>query len=845
MWLVILIVVAALAVILLYRGRPFYSWVVPVAVWLVAWRVTGELLWLFWPAAAAFVALAVVFGIPSIRARTVTPRLMKAMARVLPRISDTEKLALEAGTIWWDGDLFSGNPDWGKLLDFPVPALTDREQAFLDGPARTLCAMIDDWRARRDGDLSPEVWAYLKRERFFGMIIPEEYGGLGFSALAHSAVVTMVASRSVAGAVSVMVPNSLGPAELLLHYGTGEQKSHYLPRLARGEEIPCFALTEPLAGSDAAAGHSTGVVCRGSYEGREVLGMRLDWEKRYATLSPVATVIGLAFHLRDPEHLLGGGGDPGITCALIPSGLPGIRIGERHDPLGVPFLNGPIHGKDVFVPLDAIIGGPAMAGQGWRMLMESLAAGRSISLPALSVGAAQITARVTGAYATIREQFGLPIGRFEGIEERLARIAGYAYLMDAARVMTAGAVDGGEKPSVVSALMKAYETEFMRIVVNDGMDVLAGAGISRGPRNVLAGGYTALPIGITVEGANILTRTLIIFGQGAIRCHPWVLEEIHSVEARDAGRFDRAVFSHLGFTLTNGVRALILGLTGSRPARRGSGPLAGYYANLSRMSAAFTFLADVTMGTLGGALKRKEMLNGRMADALAWMYFGSAVLKRYESEGRRPDDFPFAEWGLTTALFEIQNALGGVLDNYPVAWVRRALTPLLFPLGRRRRAPGDRLRHRVASRILDGREERDRLTRDIFVPAGEAPGLGFLEATLAQVTAAAPIEARLREAARGGRIPRGDREALTEAGIAAKVITEAEARLIRDADRARTEAVQVDAFPPGSWKGPRSGATKSRCSRAERGGRRRRPPRRESIASRPFARPGAGRTLWG
>jgi acyl-CoA dehydrogenase len=744
-------------------------------------------------------ALTLVIAVPPVRRRLVSPFLLKFMSGYMPRVSDTEKLALEAGTVWWDRDLFSGHPDWQKLIDFHPNGLTPAEEAFLDGPVNRLCGMVDDWQARRDGDLPAAAWEYMKSERFFGMIIPERFGGLGFSAVAHSAVITRLSTRSVAAAVTVMVPNSLGPAELLLHYGTDEQKNRYLPRLAYGEEIPCFALTEPLAGSDAASGHSTGVICRSVWEGRETLGMRLDWDKRYATLAPVATVIGLAFKLHDPDHLLGDREDLGITCALIPAHLPGVEIGERHDPLGVPFLNGPTRGHGVFVPLDAIIGGPAMAGQGWRMLMESLAAGRSISLPALAAGAAQISTRVTGAYATVREQFGMSIGGFEGIEEKLGPIGGFTYLMNAARTLTAAAVDAGEKPSVLSAVAKAYMTEFMRVVVNDAMDVTAGAGISRGPRNTLAGGYIALPIGITVEGANILTRSLIIFGQGAIRCHPWVLEEMHAVEARDVARFDRAFFGHLAFTVSNMRRSIVGGLTGARFARPGfGGPLQAHFGHFARLSASFSFLADVCMASLGASLKRHEMVSGRMADALAWMFFGSATLKRFVDEGCPPADLPLARYASEKALFETEHALSGVLDNFPRPWIGRALRPVLFPLGARHRAPSDRRVREAARCLVNGAEGRVRLTPDVFLPSPSEPGLGSLEAALAGVLAARPIEAKLREAVRGKRIRRASRLEMVTEALAAGIISEEEARRVREADAAREEAVQVDAFPAGT-----------------------------------------------
>jgi len=556
-----------LSLAFLFHGRAYWAWVVPGGLSL-AWCLTaGHQSTGFFAVAGAFALLAVVFGIPAVRQRTVGGLVMRSIARILPRIGETERIALAAGTVWWDGDLFSGNPDWDKLLAFTPQPLSQEERAFLDGPVEEFCGMVNEWDIVQNRDLPPDAWDFIKRHGFLGMIIPKEFGGLGFSAAAHSAVVTKVASRSVTAAVTVMVPNSLGPAELLLHYGTEDQKRHYLPRLAVGDDIPCFALTGPEAGSDAAATQSVGIVSRGTYEGEEVLGMRLTWRKRYITLGPVATVIGLAFRLRDPDGLLGGDEDLGITCALIPAGLPGIEIGERHDPMGVPFHNGPTLGTDVFVPLDFIIGGRERAGDGWLMLMESLSAGRSISLPSLAVASAELATRVVGAYATVREQFDTPIGRFEGIEEPLARIGGLTYVMNAARVLTAGAVDAGEKPAVLSAIVKAYLTEAMRTVVNDAMDIRAGAAICRGPRNILANAYQAVPIGITVEGANILTRSMIIYGQGAIRSHPYTQDEIEAVAEGDLARFDRAFFGHMGHVVSNALRALLLGLTGGMLAR--------------------------------------------------------------------------------------------------------------------------------------------------------------------------------------------------------------------------------------------------------------------------------------
>jgi acyl-CoA dehydrogenase len=787
---------------LLYAGRGYWALVTAGAAALGAWAATGAVSVMVWGATVGvYVLLAVVFGVPAVRRLAVTAWVMPLIARTLPRMSATERVALEAGTVWWDGELFSGNPDWRKLLDFKPPGLSAEERAFLEGPVDTLCAMVDDWEVGQHGDLPPEVWDFLKRHRFFGMIIPADYGGLGFSALAHSAVVTRLAGRSIAAAVTVMVPNSLGPAELLLHYGTEEQRRHYLPRLAHGEEIPCFALTGPEAGSDAAATQSVGVVGWGTFQGHEVLGMRLDWDKRYITLGPISTLIGLAFRLRDPERLLGGEEELGITCALVPSNLPGIDIGKRHDPMGLPFQNGPTTGRDVFVPLDQIIGGPAMAGHGWRMLMESLAAGRSISLPALSVGAVQLAARVVGAYATVREQFDTPIGRFEGIEEPLARIGGFTYLMNAARTLTVGALDAGQRPAVVSAIVKCYLTELMRVVVNDAMDIRAGAGVCRGPRNPLARAYMALPIGITVEGANILTRSMIIYGQGALRCHPYVREEMSAAAAGDHARFDRAFFGHISFVARNAVRALLLGLTGGRLGRpTGTGSLGPMLGRLSRLSAAFALVSDVAMATLGGQLKRREKISGRLADVLAWLYLASAAAKRFWDEGQPALDGPFVRWACQHALHESQKALAGILDNLPNRLAARVVRALVFPLGARYRPPSDALGAQVARALLEDREGRLRLTRDIHIPHSSEPGLGQLEAALDKAVDALVVETKIRDAVRSGRLDRAPGEALVEMAFKEGVITEQERERIRAADEARDEAIQVDAFDPEDYR---------------------------------------------
>ena len=611
----------------------FISWVGTNS-WLLAF------LWL------ATLVVLVPLNVPSLRQTLVSAKALIFFKQVLPALSQTEQEALDAGTVWWDGDLFSGKPEWEKLLKIDTSTLSKEEQAFLDGPVNRLCAMLDDWAITHEyKDLPPEVWQFIKDNGFFSMIIPKSYGGLAFSALAHSAVVSKIASRSITTAVTVMVPNSLGPGELLLHYGTEEQRNYYLPRLASGEEIPCFALTGPENGSDAGAMPDTGIVCNGEFNGEEVLGIRLNWNKRYITLGPVATILGLAFKLYDPDQLLGDKPELGITCALIPTDTAGVTIGRRHYPLNMVFMNGPNQGHDVFIPMEWVIGGPKMAGQGWRMLMECLAAGRSISLPALSTGAGKLSCRATGAYARIRQQFKTPIGLFDGVEEALTRIAGNTYMMEAARTLTATAIDQGEKPAVISAIVKYNMTERMREVLNDAMDVQGGSGICMGPKNLLARPYQSIPIAITVEGANILTRTMITFGQGAIRCHPYVIEEIQSCHSDDLERFDKALFGHMGFTVSNASRALFLALTRSKLAASPSvGSDKRYYQQLTRMSAAFAFVADVAMLVLGGSLKRREKLSGRLADVLSQLYLASAVLKHYHDQGRPAEDKALMQW---------------------------------------------------------------------------------------------------------------------------------------------------------------------------------------------------------
>ena len=756
---------------------------------------------------ALFLALAALVNVPKLRRRFVSRRLIEAFRRAMPPMSDTEREAIQAGSVWWDGELFSGAPNWEKLLSIPAPALTEEEQAFLDGPVEKLCAMVDDWKVTHElKDLPPEVWTFIRKNRFFGLIIPKKYGGLEFSALAHSAVVMKVASRSVSAGVTVMVPNSLGPAELLLHYGTEAQKEYYLPRLAAGDEIPCFALTGPEAGSDATAMQDIGIVCRGEFQGdKDVLGIRLNWRKRYITLGPVATLLGLAFKLYDPDKLLGSKNDLGITLALIPTNTPGITIGNRHWPMSQAFHNGPNSGRDVFIPVEWIIGGPDMAGKGWMMLMESLAAGRSISLPALGTGSGKLASRVTGAYAAIRKQFNSPVGQFEGVQEALARIGGNAYLMDAARTLTAVAVDMGERPSVVSAIVKYHLTERMRKVIDDAMDIHGGRGICMGPRNYIARGYQGVPIAITVEGANILTRSLIIFGQGAIRCHPFVLREMEAARdehvERGLANFDVALFSHIGFFVSNAVRSLTLGLTGARFVRAPvSGTAGWYYRQLTRMSTGLALTADVSMALLGARLKRMERLSARLGDVLSHLYLASAALKRYHDQGTPQADRPLLHWACRDALYGIQTAFDELFRNLPGRWPGRVLRLIVFPLGMPYDAPSDANDRRVARLLLTPSAARDRLTDGVYIGGPEEPA-GRVEYALGRAVEAERATRKLYRALRSGDIAADLPEAQIDEALACDMISEPEAQLLREAEAAREEAIRVDEFTPEALTG--------------------------------------------
>ncbi|MCG6934968.1 MAG: acyl-CoA dehydrogenase [Proteobacteria bacterium] len=735
------------------------------------------------------------------RLRWISEPMLKLYRRVTPPMSDTEREALDAGSVWWDGELFSGRPQWRKLRQLPAPTLSAEEQAFLNGPVEILCQMIDDWQITHEQrDLSPQVWQYIKDNGFLSMIIPKAYGGLEFSALAHSEVVMKIATRSITAAVTVMVPNSLGPSKLLLEYGTQKEKDYYLPRLAKGVEIPCFALTSPQAGSDAGAIPDFGIVCKQDYEGqKDVLGIRLTWDKRYITLGPVATLLGLAFKLYDPDHLLGDEENIGITLALIPTDTEGVTIGRRHYPINLVFMNGPNSGKEVFIPMDQVIGGVERVGQGWRMLMECLSDGRGISLPALSAGAGKMATRAVGGYARIRRQFKMPIGRFEGVEEALARIGGLTYMMDAARTLTAVALDRGEKPAVISAIVKYHLTENMRKVINDGMDVLGGAGICLGPRNLLARGYEGIPISVTVEGANILTRTMIIFGQGAIRSHPWIFKELEAIGEADPDvsleKFDRALFGHMGFFNRNLFRSLWHGLTSSRFVLvRGKPPVKRYLQHLTRMSAAFALCTDVALMTLGGSLKRREKLSGRLGDILSHLYLASAALKRFEDQGNPREDLPLLNWVCQYNLYEIQKAFDGLLQNLPnraMAWLIRWF---VFPLGQHFKAPSDKLGHHIAELLLSPSAARDRLTAGLYIPESTDEQLGRIEDALVKVIKAEPAERRLRRELKNYTPDYTGLEGMLAAGLEQRIITELDADLIREAEAARNDVIQVDDF---------------------------------------------------
>lgn len=751
-------------------------------------------------------AIVIPLNFKPLRRNLFSRAIYMVMKKLMPTISQTEQEALDAGDVWWEAELFSGKPDFSFLQKLPKPALTDEEQAFLDGPVEEFCNMLDDWQITHiDYDITPEAWQFAKDNGFFSLIIPKQYGGLDYSAYCHSQVVMKIGSRSGSAGVTVMVPNSLGPGKLLMTYGTEAQKDYYLPRLAKGIEIPCFGLTGPDAGSDAGAMPDTGVVCRGSYEGKDdVLGVRLNFSKRYITLAPIATILGIAFKLSDPDHLLSDEEERGVTLALLKRETEGVEIGQRHFPANHAFMNGPIRGKDVFIPMDSIIGGVDYVGKGWAMLMECLGDGRAISLPALGTAVGKMGCKYTGAYSRIRQQFHTPIGRFEGVEEALTEIAGQTYAMDAARSLVAVALDGGAVPSVISAIVKQQVMERMRGVVNRAMDIHGGHGISMGPLNHLGRAYQLTPVGITVEGANILTRTMIIFGQGAMRSHPYLLKEVKAVHNEDTKQgvkdFDNAFIAHMGFIISNVVRSFWFGLSYAKlVSTPGDRNTQRYYQQLVKMSSAFAFLADVSIGVLGGSLKRREKISGRLADALSNMYVMSAALKHYENQGSHKEDLVLLKWVCQDSLFNIQTALKGIMKNLPVPFIGAICNFIIFPLTKPYHRPNDELGHQLAKLTLTPSETLDRLSTGIFVSDDKDSSTGRIEHALKLVLETEQLQHKVRDAYKQGHIDSRDSDAYAEAKQK-NIITENEYTMLLETESAIQNAIKVDEFSFSGWK---------------------------------------------
>ena len=784
-----------------YKGYSARAWFTALSIWLLFISIHPVFHWVL-----SILILVITLPIVvltwnnSIRKTFLVKPLLDKFKSVLPNMSSTEKAAIDAGGVWWDGELFSGAPNWDYLLNYKLPGLTENERLFIDGPVQRLCENLDDWKITNEiNDLPEDIWKSLKEESFFGMIIPKEYGGLGFSALAHSAVVMKIASRSITAAVTVMVPNSLGPAKLLLHYGTDKQRDYYLSRLAKGIEIPCFALTSPVAGSDAGAIVDSGVVCYKKINGKEILGINLNFEKRYITLGPVSTLIGLAFKLFDPDHLLSEKTNRGITVVLLPSDTKGVETGDRHMPMNIPFQNGPVRGKNVFVALDNIIGGADRIGDGWKMLVECLSEGRAISLPALSTGAGKTASRYTGSYAKLRKQFNLPIGKFEGVQEPLARIAAFTYQMDAARTLTLAAIDQGEKPSVISAIIKYHLTEKYRQVINDAMDIQGGSGICLGPSNLIGRIYQAIPIGITVEGANILTRSMIIFGQGAIRCHPWILKEMLASQEKNNEKaidhFDTAIFSHLAFLLSNAARCLFMVLTRSIFSKGTNDDfLSSHLKQLNWMSAAFSLSADVAMMTLGGALKRKERLSARLGDVLSELYISSAVLKQYVAHGSLIEERAIVNYSLNQSLYHIQQSLMALFRNLPSRTLGRILKWLIFPTGLPYSVPNDRNVSEVANVLMKGSKVRDLLTSGIFITDNDQEKMGQLELAFSLADEFLSAESIIKESRKAGILQGSDLIEQYKYACEIKLISNDELDKLIRLEELRTQIVSVDYF---------------------------------------------------
>lgn len=799
--LIFALLALALFFALAMNRASFRTWAIAAAIYTLALQIAfGFPVWSFagWLVAGLLYAA----GLPGIKRTYITTPVFRALKGAMPSISETEREALEAGTTGWDAELFSGRPDFAKLRRVAPITLTEEEQAFLDGPTEELCRKIDDWRIRHElHDIPDDIWQFVREKGFLGMLISKEHGGLGFSAQAQSLVLGKISTKSPDVCIVVMVPNSLGPGELIENYGTAQQKAHYLPRLAQGLEIPCFALTGPFSGSDAASMRDVGVVTKGMHGGVETLGIKLTWDKRYITLAPKATLLGLAFRLQDPDNHLGQGEEVGITLALIPTDHPGVETGRRHLPSGAAFPNGPTRGRDVFIPMEWIIGGPDRAGQGWRMLMSCLAAGRAVSLPATGAAAAKAVARHSTAYARVRKQFGLPIGYMEGVEEPLARIVENAYGLEAARAVTCSMVSAGEKPAVISALLKYLSTARMRKSVNDALDIHGGRGICDGPSNYLQAAYQMVPVGITVEGANILTRSLIVFAQGALRSHPYLLPEIEALSDEDRAqgieRFEAVFDDHRAFLLSNAAGALFHNVTfgAFAAAPLDAGDMKHWWKQLSRASRSFALVADATVALLGGGLKTKQKITGRMADALAELYLLSSILKRYQDDGRQWADRKLVDYCAQNCLARFDAALRGVLDNFPIRSAAWIMGPLVLPFGVRRGA-SDKDGKALVRQALEPGAFRDRLTRYIYVPGNTDDALGLLEAAFEKTIANEEAEKKLERAIRKGEIQRfHDRDWIKQAEDKG-VLTSDEARGLTELRDLVARVIAVDDFAP-------------------------------------------------
>ena len=791
-WSVIFIVSAA--VVVYQRVQPWViSLVFGILLFLFSFFHSSSLLLLIfcWGIWLGWVML---FNFTSIRCHVMTRPLFMIAKKLMPKISETEAAVLESGGLGWEAEVFRGKPSWKKLLSIPAPQLTDEERDFLEGPVEKLCQMVDNWQIAKELKMPDEIWAFLKTQGFFGLIIPKKYGGKEFSELAHSAVIVKTASINTTLGTAVSVPNSLGPAELLLHYGTEEQKNYYLPRLAKGEEIPCFALTSPVAGSDAASLIDNGIVCEAEINGKKQKAIRLNWDKRYITLSPIATLIGLAFKLYDPDHLVGDKEYLGITCALIPRHTPGVHIGRRHIPLRAGFPNGPIQGHDVLIPLDGIIGGIKMAGHGWRMLMDCLGTGRAISLPSMVNGSCKRGAIATGAYARIRQQFHTSLFHFEGVSEALTQIAADSYLLEVLRLFTVNNLDQGEPSSVASAISKYHTTELGRKVIQHAMDIHGGKGIIMGPKNYLAQMYMEAPISITVEGANILTRSLIIFGQGALRCHPYLLEEVHAAQRKDLTAFDKALFGHLGYLISNKARASWLALTGGIFTRAPAGQLKRYFQLITRYSAAFAYIADVSILMLGSKLKFKEKLSARLGDLLSDLYMMSAVLKHFRDQGQQPEEKIIAQYVCQKLLFHFQHQLDGLLRNLPIRWIGKYLRLIVFPWGRRLKAPSDRLGQQVAELLTRPSFLREFLKKEGYFTPHPNNFVGNMEEVFEQILEVEPLEKKVKELIATGRVQGKILQEHVAHAVQQDLMTEGEAQRILGAEAARQMIIAVDDF---------------------------------------------------